>query len=356
MKILFVFNHPAPYKVALLNGLSAHHDLHVIFERGKAKDRQKEFYNEQKYQFTLHKIKGLSLGNENHLSFGVKKHIKHNKYDLIIINGYSTLTEMIALRYLKRKKNPYAFYINGGIVKAENKLAYRIKKYFISGASLYFSPAYKANEYLTHYGAPAHFINNYPYSTVYQKDIVNTKLSGAEKAKFWEEKGIKSDNFTICVTSFIKRKNNEAIIKAWRDVPPTNSLIFVGEGPLHKEYEELIEKYNLKNVFLLPYASKEIVFNYLKHADNAVYLSNYDIYGHVINEALAHGLNILTSPNMVAACEVIKDDINGLFVSDNIADSLNKLFRKDYFNAAIKSAISVEESIKKHLEILERIK
>lgn len=355
MKILFVFNHPAPYKVALLNGLSKHHDLHVIFERGKAKDRKKEFYNEQNYQFNLHKIKGINLGNENHLSFGVKKHIKRHKYDLIIMNGYSTITEMIALRYLKRKKIPYAFYINGGIVKEESKLAFKIKKYFISGASLYFSPAYKANEYLLHYGAPESLIQNYPYSTVYEKDVIKTKLTRKEKENFWRELGINGNNFTICVTSFIKRKNNQVIIEAWKDIPETNTLVFVGVGPLQKDYENLIEKYNLKNVILLPYASKQIVFNYLKHADNAVYLSNYDIYGHVINEALAHGLNVLTSPHMVAAAEVIKDNINGLFVRENIAESIKDLLTKDYFKSAVESAITVEESIKKHLEILEHL-
>lgn len=355
MKILFVFNHPAPYKVALLNGLSAHHDLHVIFERGKAKDRQNEFYNEQNYQFTLHKIKGINLGIDNHFSFAVKNHIKHNKYDLIIMNGYSKLTEMIALRYLKRKKIPYIFYINGGIVKKENKLIYKLKKYFISGAALYFSPAYKANEYLVHYGAPEHLIKNYPYSTVYENEIVKSRLTTKEKETFWREKGIVGTNFTICVTSFIKRKNNESIIKAWRDVAADKMLIIVGGGPLQHEYEELIKKYNLKNVFLLPYASKEKVFNYLKHSDNAVYLSNYDIYGHVINEALAHGLNVLTSQNMIAAAEVIKDDINGLFVTKNISESINNLFSKNYFEAALKSAISIEESIQKHLEILEQL-
>lgn len=355
MKILIVFNHPAPYKVALFNGLSKHHDVHVIFERFSEKSRNRAFYNEQNYEFTLHTIKGLKFGDFNHFSFGVRRHLKQNEYDLIIINGYSTLTEMIALRYLKRKKIPYVFYINGGIVKKEPGFVYKVKRYFISGAKAYLSPAPKANEYLKRYGVVDKDIYNYPYSTVYKKDVILTKTPRANKITFWKEHKIVGENFTICITSFIKRKNNDTIIKAWKDIPSENVLILVGEGPELKKYEQLIEQLDLKNVFLLPFAPKVIVKEYLKHADNAVYLSNYDIYGHVINEALANGLNVLTNKNMVAAHNLIHHDKNGLFATDDIHECIRNLLTKDFFSDAAASAVTIEDSIQAHLKILEQI-
>ena len=356
MKILFVFNHPAPYKVALFNGLAEAHDIHVIFERFSAKNRHHSFYNEATYKFKHHAIKGVNLGNENHLSRGVRTHLKHNHYDLIVMNGYSTLTEMIALRYLKRKKIPYAFYINGGIVKREPKWMRRIKTYFIRGASLYFSPALKANEYLLHYQAPASKIVNYPYSTVYQKNVIQAKVNQTLKIAFWDKQNIKAKNFTICITSFIKRKNNMCLIKAWKDIPTDHALILVGNGEEEKTYRSYIEEHHLSHVFILPFAPKERVFEYLKHSDNAVYLSNYDIYGHVINEALAHGLNVLTNNNMIAAHSLIVDGKNGLILHDgeDLNTKLNDLFKADFFNAAIASAATIEDSVQVHLDILER--
>ncbi|MFA5485583.1 MAG: glycosyltransferase [Bacilli bacterium] len=354
MKILIVFNHPAPYKVALFNGLAKVHDVHVIFERLKAKNRNRHFYNEANYDFTLHSIKGINLGNENHLSWGVVRHLKKHKYDLIIMNGYSTLTEMLALRYLKRKQIPYAFYINGGIVKSDKKFIKRIKTYFISGAKYYFSPAKKANEYLIHYGAPSDKIFNYPYSTVYAKDVLTNKISDEIKEAFWKEKGVTGKNFTICITSFIKRKNNLSLIKSWVNINKDNALILVGEGPEEKLYRQFIEANNLTNVYLLPFANKELVFRYLSHSHNAVYISNYDIYGHVINEALAHGLNVLTNTNMVAAHKAIKNGENGFIMQpdEKLNDKLQLLFSADFFKAATKSAITIEQSIAIHLEIL----
>lgn len=360
MKILIVFNHPAPYKVALFNRLSEHHDVHVIFERFKASNRNDEFYNESNYKFTFHKIKGIPLGNENHISCGVKRHIKKHKYDLIIMNGYSTLTEMIALRYLKRKKIPYVFYINGGFAnEKECKLKKKIKTFYISGAKAYFSPAKKANEYLEYYGAPSEKIYNYPYSTVYEKDVLNVKIPTATKVLYWKEKGINASNFTICITSYIKRKNNVELIKAWKEIPRDYALILVGEGHEEAMYREIIAKEKLENVHLLPFAPKAQVFEYLKHSNNAVYISNYDIYGHVINEALAHGLNVLTNTNMVSATELINDGQNGLVAlpEDDLVSKILLLLATDFFNAAIATARenTIEKSVQVHLDILEKI-
>lgn len=355
MKILIVFNHPAPYKVALFNGLAKEHDVHVIFERYKARNRNKNFYNEANYKFTLHKIKGIGIGNENHLSWGVVKHLKKHKYDLIIMNGYSTFTEMLALRYLKRNNIPYAFYINGGLVAhKESKLYKKIKTYFISGARYYFSPALKANEYLEYYGAPKELIFNYPYSTVYEKDIVETAKSTEQKRSYWDKLKIEGENFTICITSFIKRKNNLSLIKAWDKVDTKHALILVGEGKEEKLYRHYIKEHGLQNVFMLPFAPKKQVFEYLSYSDNAIYISNYDIYGHVINEALAHGLNVLTNTNMVAAHYAIKNGENGFVMQkgENINDYINKLFESNFFDQARESAVTIEDSIDVHLKIL----
>ena len=44
MRVLIIFNHPAPYKVNAFNELAKYVDLTVIFERTKAKDRPDSFY------------------------------------------------------------------------------------------------------------------------------------------------------------------------------------------------------------------------------------------------------------------------------------------------------------------------
>ena len=121
MKVLIVFNHPAPYKVKLFNELSKYVDLTVIFERKKAKNRPKEFYSETDYKFNAIVLKHGYMGNEGSFSGRVKSHIrKHRKeYDFIIMNGYSHLSEMMAISYMIKKRIPYLLMINGGFPKKD---------------------------------------------------------------------------------------------------------------------------------------------------------------------------------------------------------------------------------------------
>ena len=51
MRVLIIFNHPAPYKVNAFNELAKYVDLTVLFERTKAKDRPDSFYAANVYQF-----------------------------------------------------------------------------------------------------------------------------------------------------------------------------------------------------------------------------------------------------------------------------------------------------------------
>ncbi len=357
MKIFILFNHPAPYKVKLFNGLAQKHDLNVIFERLKNRDRNRLFYVDKEMKFNLHPISGIKIGNENHLSFGARRHLKAHKYDLIIINGYSTITEMLALRYLKRKNIPYAFYINGGVAKNESKLKTKIKRYFLKGAKYYFSPASAADQYLLKYGIKQEQIYHYPYSTIYQSQIKTSKISKDDKNLFWQSHNISGTSVFVTVTSFIRRKNNLELIKCWQTLPRSYTLVLIGEGKEKKKYLNYIKANGINNVIILPFMKNSEALEYVRHADGALYISRYDIYGHVINEALAMGVNVLASDRMVATKALIKDKYNGLVFDykSPLKDKIVELLTYDFHEKAIETASknTIEKMVERHLEIIE---
>lgn len=357
MNIFILFNHPAPYKIKLFNGISETHDVHVIFERMKNKDRNRLFYDENKTKFKIHPIKGINISDENHFSLGAVNHLKRHRYDLIIINGYSTLTEMLVLNYLKRKKIPYAFYINGGVAKKESRLKFLIKRHFLSGAEFYFSPAENADEYLLKYGVEKASIYHYPYSTIYQSQIAKLPLTKEEKEAFWKSKNIPGNKIFVTVTSFIKRKNNFSLIKTWVNMPKDYTLVLIGDGKEKQLYQKYMKEHHLNNVLLLPFMKSCDALDYVRHADGALYISRYDIYGHVINEALAMGTNVLASNRMVATRQLIVNRVNGLVYdyADCLKDKIIELVKYDFFDEAIKTASenTIEKMVKRHLEIIE---
>ncbi len=346
MRVLIVFNHPAPYKVKLFNELSKHIDLDVIFERRKALNRNKQFYN-QKIQFNAMFCSGIKLGKENVISHKVKSYIKkhHNDYDTIIMNGYSTFAEMLALNYMIKNHIPYTLMVNGGVIKNDSKIKLKLKQKYISNANKYLAPNDESSRYLQHYGAKKEEISLFPYSNIMQKDILT--MSEINK--------IKSNGCFVSVGQFIERKNNEQLIRIFKN--RKEKLLLVGEGPLKKKYLNIIKTENITNVDIIGYLPENLLFALLKKSKALVSLSKEDIYGHTIIEALANGIPVIASNRILSALQIIKKEYNGFVVDINddeeINDVLNKTDQIDKINC-IESILkfTIEESAKTIIEKL----
>ena len=176
MRVLVVFNHPAPYKVRIFNELAKHVDLTVLFERNRAKDRPEAFYVANEYNFECITLTDGYVSNEGSISNGVRKYIKknHDKFDQIVMNGYSHVAEIKAIKYMRRHNINFSLLINGGIGKTkEFFLKRKMKESLISSASFYMSPSKKSDEYLIQYKANKDRIYRYPYSNLSEKEIEN---------------------------------------------------------------------------------------------------------------------------------------------------------------------------------------
>ena len=357
-KILIVFNHPAPYKVRLFNELSKYFDLHVIFERDSASDRNKGFYFEEKYNFTTHKIHGLKVGTEGLLSRGVKKHLQKNKYDLVIMNGYSHFPEMNAISYLKKEKKPYVLYINGGTIKKESGLKAKIKRHYIKQANAYFSPDEESDKYLLYYGASKDRILNYPYSTIYENEIINSKPNKGELRK---ELGIKFEKVFVSAGQLIKRKNYLSLVEEWQKFPENYGLFLIGDGKQRKEIEALIKEENLKNVVLTGFLSRAEMFKYFKASDAFLFPSKEDIYGHVINEALSQGIPVVSTNKVNSAHKLIKNGANGYLLQklegDDFRQAVDDVLKFDSFKACLETAKdnTIEKMAEAHVKMINEV-
>ena len=356
-KVLIVFNHPAPYKVRLFNELSKSFDLHVIFERDSASDRNKDFYFENKYNFTTHHVGGIKVGRENLISCAVKKHLINNKYDLVIMNGYSQFSEMSAIRYLKKHHVPYVLYINGGTLKArECFIRKSLKKHYISGAKCYFSPDEQSNKYLVYYGAKESEILNYPYSTIYESEIVKEKPNKQELRK---KLSLNFDKVFVSSGQLIKRKNYLSLVNEWANMPKTFGLVLIGDGKQRKEIENKIKQLNLNNVKITGFLKRDEMFEYFKSADAFLFPSKEDIYGHVINEAFSQGIPVISTNKVNSATKLIKDGKNGYLldklVGKNLEEAVEKVLKLDSFNSCVEVAKenTIEKMAKRHIEMFE---
>lgn len=334
MKVLIVFNHPAPYKVKLFNELAKSVDLDVIFERKRAKNRTTSFYKHNHYHFNVINLKLHPLGKENVYGGALARYIKkhYQKYDHIIMNGYSQIAELKAIRTMNRHHIPFILMINGGIIHKESNLKRRLKSKYISSAKMYFSPNNESNKYLEHYGADPSKIKLFKYSNITAKEIVHTPLEEDVKNQICLKYHLPYGKFFINPGQFIPRKNNEQLLKIFKNRQDT--LILVGRGPLQKKYERYIKQNNLHNIFIMDYLEEPQIKEVMKCATALITLSKEDIFGHTVLEALASGLPVISSDKVVSALEIIKNGINGYIISldkeDDINDAINNVNNLEY--------------------------
>lgn len=362
MRVLIIFNHPAPYKVNAFNELNKYVDLTVLFERTKAKDRPDSFYKDNHYEFNCITLKDGYVGNEGSISCNVKRYIKtlYREYDVIIMNGYSHLAEIKAIKYMSSHHIKFGLLINGGIANMkECFLKRKFKSSLIKKASFYLSPSKAANEYLKYYGAPENKIHNYYYCNLFNDEIKGA--SKEQKEQYRKKYQLPLDKkIFINPSQFIDRKNNLYLISLFKN--RDDVLLLVGSGPLKEKYQQYINENKMGNVILLPYKDKEELFELYKASDVHITLSKKDIFGHTVLESLANGVPVVSSNNVVSAIEYIKDGYNGYIVSLEKEEDILKAMDKcdDSFsrnaldsvknNTFENSALSIYEILKKIYE------
>ena len=332
MKVLIVFNHPAPYKVQLFNELAKLCELTVIFERTHAKDRPLDFYNVNKYDSNhIFLTKGY-VGREGSISNKVRDYIRehHQEYDHIIMNGYSHLAEIKAINYMAKHNIKFSLLINGGAIKnKECFLKRKLKTNLVSKANFYMSPCKESDDYLIYYGASKERIYSYPYSNLSLNDITTLPIN---KKELREKYGLPQDkNIYVVPSMFIKRKNNLQLMSLFTE--RDDILLLVGEGPELDKYHDFMLENITDNIIVMPYTQKEELFDIIKASDVLVSLSKFDIYGHTILEGFACGLPVVASNKIISALGFIKDNENGFIVpldnKDYIHDCLTKALELD---------------------------
>lgn len=358
MKVLIVFNHPAPYKVRQFNELARYVNLTVIFERNKAKNRPDSFYNINKYNFEVYFFEKGYFANENSHTKELVKFLKfhYREYDKIVMNGYSTSTERYAINFLIRNHIPYILFINGGVIKKEGLIKFVLKRFYISHAQSYLSPSPEASKYLIHYGANPNTISLYPYSSFYKEEIVE-KVEQEHIDLVRNRWHLPSGNIFVCPNQFIRRKNNMLLIKYF--IGRKDSLVLVGNGPLKKKYEKYIKKNNMKNVFILDSLNRGDLFNLYQASTAIISLSKEDIFGHTILEGMANGIPAIASTSIVSAKSLILNSYNGFLVDFkspfgiiNALNNINQIDNKNCIETAKKntlnlSAIAIKEALEK---------
>lgn len=371
-KVLFITNFQAPYRVLFFEELGRLCDLTVAYQDKpeNVTHRNIAWFNTDCHNHKIVflksiirlKIKGKTIAFAPSIIGEIKK-----KYDYIIIGDYSIVPSMIAIRYMKRHHINYIINTDGAIKKNGKGLTEKIKYYLISNASGYLSPNSESTEYFCFYGAKKEAVFSYNFTSLKEEDIRKRILSSPEKRRLRDELNMHiSDDSKVLLSvgQFIYRKGFDLLIIAMSKVSSSIHLYIVGGTPT-EEYKKLVRDLNLKDrVHFVTHQSKKEIFSYMDAADIFVHPTRKDIWGLVINEAMARGLPIITTNACGAGKTLIASENGELIPSNNIDDlakAINRLASSPDLDKISNSNIkkikdyTIENMAKRHMDILKKL-
>lgn len=353
MRVLWLTNIPSPYRVDFFNELGRLCDLTVTFEKSASDERDEEW---KKYKFNSFNgiiLKGVSISTDMAFCPGIIKHIKEKTYDVIVVSDLSSLTGMLAVQYMIMHSIAYWIEGDGGFAKTGYGVKEKLKKHFISHACGYFSTSKVHDDYYIAYGADANKIVRYPFSSIGQKELDETislfkEGRGSIRKAAKKSIGLTSDkSMVLFIGQFIYRKGVDILMKVAAETCRTlNNVVFclIG-GTLDEELSAVAKELPEGSLLCLPFMSRTELKPFFLAADCFVLPTREDIWGLVINEAMAMGLPVITTDRCVAGLELVGVENGRLIQADDpaaLSEALQIILRNEELNLSM-----AEESLKR---------
>lgn len=364
MRILYLTNIPSPYRVDYFNELGKFCKLTVLFEAAVSAERDEEWKNYRFEHFEGIILKGRRINTDTAFCPGVTRYLKQGKYDIIVVTVLASPTAILAVNALRRRRIPYFYEGDGGFAGKTTGWKAGIKRCIISNAYKCFSTSSEFDRYCTAYGAKPENILRYPFTSVKREELLTAPLTKEERRKWKQEFGITEECAVISVGQFIPRKGFDLLLECCRDLPESVGVYIVGGKPT-EEYLAIQNRYGLRQVHFVEFMPKKRLMLFFRAMDIFALFTREDIWGLVINEAMASGLPVISTDRCIAALELIEQGENGFLVeTENTAQMKEALvrlagseeLREKMSSNAIRSMerYTIENMAAEHMKVFER--
>jgi glycosyltransferase involved in cell wall biosynthesis len=347
-KVIVLHNIISPIRVFLFNDLNKYYKnkgikFKVLFlsvsdkNRNWKTDFQMNFDYEILDNFAL-RIAGKDL-NTFFINPKIKEIVEKEDPDKIISFGWDNWAAYVGAHWCKKNKKNFTLWC--GSTKYEKSwrrtLLYPMVKYIINRSDEFIAYGNRAKEYLVSLGAKPEKIQIF-YNTVdldyFKQESKN--FSKKEKAVLKKKLGIKTNKTILFSGRLIKMKGiyEMAIgFKKYIKKDSDTSLLIMGTGPDKEKFKKFVNENKIKNVFYSDFIQYNELYKYYSISDLLLFPSRQDIWGLVINEAMACRLPVITTQETGASVDLIKEGESGFTISSNnskaITQAIKKVFDKN---------------------------
>lgn len=306
MNVALITNIAPPYRLPTWNALAERvGKLHVLFSAAGESNRIWE-NAAGATRFVAHPLPGKSWHVASrdwglHWNPGISKILRDIAPSHVLVTGYETPTYLAAIRFARRRRIPLTMWwgSHAGSSRSRGGIVAALRRRIVTRADSFVTYGSRATAALRAMDVPAERIVT-GCNTV---DVAGLgKLVDAQRV---ESPG--PVRF-LYVGQFIERKGVRELLAAFATLPGDRAtLTLVGYGPMESELRRIAGE----NVFFAG-ATKTVeeTARHYANADVLVMPSHLEVWGLVVNEALAAGLYVLASlhagatPDLIGAAPV----------------------------------------------------
>jgi glycosyltransferase involved in cell wall biosynthesis len=314
-----------------------------------ASEKNRKWIPELGSQFKYKVLPGFSLNFfakdlfSYHINLSIIWELIRNHYDIILSAGYASFTNQIAFFYSKICKKPFILWSGSTINEPSSlrKVSLPLVKFIVRHSDALIAYGTRAKDYLIHLGASPERIF-VAYNTV-DVDFLGQQSSKLKikKKELKDELGIRNKAIVLYVGQLVERKGVKYLLKAYAQLKGEFdvALLIVGDGIQKNELEDLCAKEDIQDAFFVGYKQLEELPAYYAASDIFVLPSTEEVWGLVLNEAMACGLPVITTDKVGASVDLIKEGVNGYVVEAKNVERLYQAMKKILSNPELKQSM-----------------
>jgi glycosyltransferase involved in cell wall biosynthesis len=317
-KVYWLTNLPAPYRIPIFSDISSRYFLHVDFLLPTTNWRNWTVSDDINFSFS-----NLNLSYWKFSDFEFVPGLRFRRKELfssqfVVIGSWEAPQYIWTALMAKIMKKKLVLIYESTLQsqRYKNIIIESIRSAFFRSGDLVVSFGPDSTEALLKMGVARHYILQLfnPIPRISSIGLISEGDPNVHKFLF--------------VGQLIPRKNIDGLIRAFAMMRNSEDILtIVGEGECKSNLLHLVDKLDLQNrVKFVGHLEPSKMLNYYRQFDTLILPSFREVWGLVVNEALANGLQVVVSDKCGSASFV--KDMKGVYITDGTVDSLVKQMKK----------------------------
>jgi glycosyltransferase involved in cell wall biosynthesis len=357
-RIILLHNYFSPYRVPLFRELARRFDLEVwLMGHVKGFRPWPESAGDEPFRCRVLRNVRVPIGNSDYqilLNYAFARDLAHTQADAIVGCGWDQPATLLAPHRAKRRGIPYILWSGStsGEQSWRRSATIPLVRAVIRNSAAYIAYGTRASKYLVSLGADPNRVFR-AYNAIEITEFAARSEDSKAVNTLKQMLGLEGTKVLLYCGQLIERKGIGDLIPAFAKANnsiPDLKLVIAGSGSQEAYLRQLSEMLGVaQHIQFKGFIPRTELSEFYSMADLLVLPSREEVWGLVLNEALACGTPVLTTTAVGASEDIVQDGVNGYVVQPASPPDLEGAIRKHFsksieekqrMRAACKSLIS----------------